>query len=136
MPRKIIHWITGSVQTVGAVTATVASFDLADAAANPDGLVSNNCGIRVEGNIQGHDSVSNDTGGKTIARGFKRIAGTVTATDAASLAIVTNTLPGQLATATFDCDFSGTVLRLRVTGVVGRTINWFGDMVIRIFDPS
>lgn len=133
--RKIIHWVQGQAQTVGAVTVTVASFDLASAATAPDNLVSDNCGIRIEANIQGHDAGSNDTGGKTLARGFKRIAGTVSATDAAAIAVVTNTLPGNLATATFDIDFSGTVIRLRATGVAARTIDWFGDIVIRIFNP-
>lgn len=136
MPRKIIHWVQGQAQTVGAIAVTVASFDLADAAASPDSQASNGCGIRVEANVQGHDAGSNDTGGKTLARGFKRIAGTVTATDAAVLAVVTNTLPGNLATATFDVDFSGSIIRLRATGVAGRTIDWFGDMVIRIFNPT
>lgn len=135
MSRKIIHWVTGQAQTVGAVAVTVVSFDLADANASPDNTVSNNCAVQIEASIVGKDAASNDVGHKQLARGFKRIAGVLSTTDATVITAVNGLLQGQLATAAFDLDVSGTIIRLRVTGVATRTIDWFGDIRIRILEP-
>ncbi len=134
--RYLIHWVSGGtagVQTVGASTGVICSFDLSSTSASPDGIASNGCSVSVEANVLSYDTVSFDSGARVFNRAFKRIAGTITGTDAAIISVVLGTLPGQLATLTYDLVISGNVIQLTTSGVVGRTIAHTGDMRIRIW---
>jgi hypothetical protein len=135
MSRQVIHWVSGAVQTSGAVAATICSWDASSAAANPDGTATNGAVIHVEAFILVRDSVSLDSGSKVLSRAFTRNAGTLAVLDAAIITVVNGLLQTTIVTETFDIDASTNTIRLRASGVATRTIDHFGDMRIRIYQP-
>jgi len=118
---------TTPVHTSGVATATICSVDLATAALF-GGLSLANCGLLVEGKIIGKDA-ANNVGVSIFSRPFKLISGTLTALGAGITNIVA--LSGDLAAGyVFTLDNSGTVLRLRATGIALAEVDWNGSLYI------
>lgn len=131
--RKIIHQVTDTAQTVGAVAVTVASFDLASAGVSPDGLASDNCAVDVETLLLGRTSAG-DMARRRFTRGAKRQAGALAALGAVTDLVVL-AADAALALVGSDLDVSGDAVRCRATGVAGQTVDWFARMTITIWQP-
>lgn len=135
MAQKVIHWVSGTFQTVGLVTGTICSYDLSSTAASPTGTAFNNCSVYAEANIVGYNTGTSDGGTQKIVRGFKRVSGTLTSIDAATITLVTGTLGTGIATSVFNITTSGNLIICQATGVLANTIDWFCDMRLRIYQP-
>lgn len=131
MAQRALHPVTGTVQTTDATVTTLASYDLSDALVSPSGAAWNNCTVQVEAFAGGHTAGGNGAGG-IFKASFKRISGTVTQVGITiGDLFVDTTLIGSAIT----IDFSGNVLRLRVNGIGGQTINWGGLMRMWLVEP-
>jgi len=124
----------GPISSVGAVASgTVASIDLAGVAFSgaPD-----NVGCYAEAVLVGKCTattgapVVNDVVVIKVARGFKRIAGVVTALGAGVTAIVPATGDASLLAATGLLNVTGTSVRVQGGGVATGTIEWTAHLSI------
>jgi len=120
MAAKIIHRVAGAVSTVGAATEVMALTPI------PTG-----CAFFAAGRLIGRDTTSGAivaaqkfTGGKDVA-GVKSLVGSV-------LDSIAPQADASLVTASATFGINGSNLELRATGVVGRTIEWFGELTIYI----
>lgn len=122
------------VQTTDETTATtIASYDLASAAASNTGVAFDNCAVSVRAQLTGYTAAGN-TATVQMAAAFKRVAGTLS-----QVGVTVNLMALQadaaLATAVPTIDASGTTIRVRVTGVAGQTINWLASLEVFINQP-
>lgn len=122
MSQKTIDWKTGVVSTVGATTSTVCDTDAIPTGAN----------VTVDGFLQGRDAAGLMASTYIHHRGSNvggvlGLIGTLT-----SLVTFATGSDAVLATAVAAIVVTGTQLRLQVTGVATKTIEWFGDLRVRI----
>lgn len=137
MAQRAIHLVSGNAQVVGAVATTITSFDLAAAAASPTGVAWDNCSVHVEAYVSIYNTAGTigATGAKTLTRGIKRVAGTVSAVDAAVIVLANLLEQAGVLGAAYDVDVSGTTIRLRFTGVAGQTHQVMGWMRLTLNQP-
>lgn len=113
-------------QTVGAVSITVAQIDLA--APGICGTI-DNVGVHIEGTLIGRNAATGDSVGMKVTRDFTRNAGTLTA-----LGTLANIVAPQgsaaLLAALGVLDTSGTIIRLRGTGIAAITLDWTGFLSV------
>lgn len=127
MSQRIIDWKSGVATTVNASVVTVTATDVI-----PDGTT-----VTLDIFLQGRETTSLTNFGEIASTHFivqaTRIAGVLslvgTPTVVVSFAQGSN---AALAGASAAVDVSANTLRLRATGVVGFTLEWFGDMRPRI----
>lgn len=124
MSRRIIDWKTGVVSTVGAVLGVVCDSDVI-----PEGST-----VTVDCFIQGRET----TTGALASASFQHraqfpVAGALTLVGVL-FQLLTIALGSDiaLAGAVPAIVLSGGRMRLQVTGVAATTIEWFGDMKIRV----
>lgn len=125
MSGKIIDWKSGQIPTVGGATATICESDDI-----PDGASVTVC-LRLQGRTAAGlvaSCVVEHRGGRT--GGVLALVGALTAL----LSFVTGS-DGALAGAVAIINVNGSKVRAQVTGVVGQTITWFGDMRVRVNVP-
>lgn len=114
---RIIHRIAGTGQTVGAVTANLASYTPPSDAA-----------VYVEACAAGRTSAGNSAGGKLTAV-YKRVAAAapvVVGVGVSLIAAADAALVGSVAAIVV----SGNDIVLQVTGTAAQTVDWFGEMVV------
>ena len=123
MNERTIDWKSGEVQTTGAVTVTVCSSD----------VIPDSTSVMVDCSLEGRSAVSGEMASSRFCFQAKRVAGVLTMTGA-QVDIVTfaSGSDAALAGCTATVDSNTNQLRLRVTGVAANTIDWFGDMRVRI----
>lgn len=120
MSQKIIHRISGLVETIGAVTEVVCLTPIpADST------------FSAEATVTGRDTVSGDSVISKRTAGGKNLAGVAVITGAV-LDAVAQQNDAALATASVTLAINGTNLELRATGVLAKTIEWFGELIIHI----
>lgn len=136
----------GARTTVGAAAISLITLDLSNKIAWNDGFSDllwntadptaaweeyDNCAVELDVSITGY-VIAGGSGvvSRQLQASFSRIAGAVT-----RIALPLQTVIGvsaALAAALTDLDSSGNLLRVRVTGVAGFTIDWMADARVRI----
>jgi len=124
-----------SVQTVDAVPASAFEFDVS--ASVPElGVVLDDCVLQVIAEIQGYVSAGTvgATATRTASLRCKVVAGVLSSgTVAFPVALDAD---AALALAILTLDTSGTLIRARVTGVVGETVEWLVKMRVIGYQPT
>lgn len=110
----------GIVTTDGTVT-TIVSFDPTTELPVPFA----NAGLHVEGVLIAKDG-SNNVASVRVARGFKIIAGALSALGTQASVVAVGIGDAGLATIAATLDAQSTVIRLRATGIAATTITWSG----------
>lgn len=113
--QNIKHSVSGLVTTTDATVTTLASFTLAN----------NGCySINVE--LIGKDTISGKSIKGVKGTTFERISGTTTQVATSLVDIIVTLISDAVnnAGATWTINNSGDVIQVRVTGNVGRTIDW------------
>lgn len=123
MSKKIIDWKSGVVSTSGAALATVCDSDTI-----PDGATAT-----VECHLQGRETTTGEVASCVIHHRAKRVSGTTSliGTLTSLLTMATGSDAG-LATSVPEVVISSNKLRLQVTGVALKNVEWFGDMRVRV----
>lgn len=125
----------GSVQTVGAVSASVFEFDVSTSV--PElGVALDDCVLQVIAEIQGYASAGTVGATATIMASLrcKVVVGVLSSgTVAFPVALDAD---AALALAILTLDTSGTLIRARVTGVVGETVEWSVKMRVIGYQPT
>lgn len=120
-----------SSQTVGLQTITCCSFDLD--APQFNGRMQNAV-VHAEFFAIGQIVSTGSAGRAKIGRGFKSVSAAVSSLGALDLLMAGagGTLLGEatILSAAIALDFAGNVIRGRVTGIAGLTINWTGHLYI------
>lgn len=111
---------------------SLATFDISTG--GPGGVALNNCSIFIYGRNVGMDTTNNQVAGEMIAGQFKVVSGTLS--KVGSTAQVTAMIDDLPANPGADFSTSGTVITMYVTGVTGRTIQWYGTMDIVVYQPT
>lgn len=113
--QKTYQKIHGGVETTDATVTTLTSY-----------TVSANSVGEVEFRLTARDNVSGEIlQGRKVVK-FKRVSGTLSIVSSV-IDLITTTIDGtNMLTASWTLDVSSDDIRVRVTGVVGRTIHWQG----------
>jgi hypothetical protein len=120
---KPIDWKAGTVQTVGATVATVTQTD----------VIPDNSSVTLEVYLQGRETTTGDIASTMFLMRARRVAGVLTLVNVETvLETFATGSDAALVAATAVIDVSANTLRLRVTGVAATTIEWDGDMRVRI----
>ena len=113
--------VQGGIETTDATVTTLVSY-----------TISSNSVGEVDFSLTGRDNVSGEIiHGRKVVK-FKRVSGTLSVVSSI-IDLITTTIDGtNMLTATWTVDVSGDDIRVRVTGVVGRTIHWqgYGKLII------
>jgi hypothetical protein len=116
-------WPAGVVFTTGATTADMPPTDVV-----PDGTT-----FLIEVNVQGKDTTSGELASCVFRHQGKRVSGAVQLVGSPSF--VVSFVAGSdiaLVSATAAILVASNALNIRVTGVATRTIEWWGDLHMRI----
>jgi hypothetical protein len=123
--------VAGPVNTTDGTTVT--TIHTVDLTALPelvkaDGtfVAFNGAGLHVEGVLVGRDTNNGDVVTVRASRAFNRISGNLSGLGNAAVNIVAPQGSAALTTAAVTIDASSNSIRLRVTGVAGKTIEWTG----------
>lgn len=119
--QKEFPQIQGVVETTDATVTTLCSV-----------TISNNSVGELEMHIAGRDNVSGEILHGVRILKFKRVSGTLSAVGSL-IDLVAISIDGtNMLTATWTMDINSNDIRVRVTGVVGRTIHWqgYGKLII------
>lgn len=122
MANKILDWVTGTGQTIGAVTSDLITFAVP---------VSSNVNFKLR--VQMYQSTTPAGGCFELNGSFTRAAGAPVA-DAATLAIG-NVLNAVLATASVAFVISGNNVIVRATGIALLTIEWMAEGKVNVYTP-
>lgn len=115
---------TGTVQTTdAATTTTVATFTV------PTGT-----SIRARAIVIGR-SAANVSISREIAMTAADVAGTLAQDGTTDVTLPINGNATLAATATITMDVSGNTIRVRVTGLIATTINWYARVDVFIYAP-
>ena len=113
--------IQGALETTDATVTTMSTY-----------TVSVNSVGEIDMRLTWRDNVSGEIGhGRKVAK-FKRVSGVLSIVSTI-IDLIAITIDGiNLLTSTFTIDVSGDDLRVRVTGVAGRTVHWqgIGEIII------
>lgn len=123
MSQRTIGWKSGVVQTVGAVAATVCATDTI-----PDGST-----VHLKCYLQGRETTTGDIASTVFTHRARRVAGVLTLVGVPT--VLQSFAAGSdaaIAGATAAVVLVGNTLALQPTGVAATTIEWFGDMRVRI----
>lgn len=119
MALKTIDRIQGTVSTTdAATTTTVVSY-----------TVAGNAAFHAEAVVIGRNTSNGDMTSARLVAKLSRVSGTLSGIGSV-LSVVTLGGAVGLATCTATIDVSGDTIRVRVTGVVATTIEWYSDMII------
>ena len=130
---KIREVRTGSVITTDGVTAQViASFNTATG--GPNGTPLENCSIFITARCSGFCDTDNTAAGEWIGACFKVTDGTLQQVGGTNHAIAMIKDTGGAPNS--DCGNALSSIIYFVTGVAGKTIEWFGGMEIYICQPT
>lgn len=116
MSQQRIERTVGVQTTTGAVTVVVCSVPL------PDG-----CSVSASGVLVGRETTSAAAASIRKSALLKRVAGTASLVGSV-LDTITGIADTALATASGTIAISGSSAELRVTGVVGQTVEWTGEL--------
>lgn len=125
---------TGSgTSTDGSTKIALATFDIATG--GPGGTALVNCSIFVTARCSGH-ATDDTAAGEWIGGCFKVVAGTLSQVSTSTHAIAMLKDTGGAPNSDFDVTIPANVITYYVTGVVGKTIDWFGGMEIYVNQPT
>jgi hypothetical protein len=130
---KIREVITGTNTTTDGGTAkTIATFDVSTA--GPGGTPLLNCSIFITARCSGYNSVDNTAAGEWIGGCFKVVNGTLSQVGSTNHAITMIKDTGGAP----NSDLSNALSQIIyfVTGVAGKTIDWFGGMEVFVYQPT
>lgn len=117
--------VSGTVQTVGAVTNTICTFD----AGNVGGFTASSCTFFVHGLIVGATAGGANGAGIQATAAFRRAGGSMI--QIGSTTTLASFIDGALVGANIVIDTpAGTQIRLRAVGVLAQTISWNGVLAI------
>lgn len=113
---------SGIVSTTGAASDNVVTYDCSSATEALGAL--DNCMITATALVMARVASSTDYARVKLERSFARESGTLAALDATAIVLGTSYIDAALATIVTDLDASGSLIRVRVTGVALITIPW------------
>ncbi len=118
--QRIKDQFNGVATTTDATVTTLASFTLTA-----------NGSYHVYGTVLTRNTSTGVMGSSQILYGsFKRVAGTTTSVSLPAIVLAANEVGAWAAATPVVIDNSGDVIRIRATGIVATTIDWFADFTI------
>ena len=122
MSLRIIDWKSGVVTTIDATTGVVCSSD----------PLANSSTVTFEVNVEARDIATGEIASTTFLHRARTAAGVTTLVGAPTVLVTfAQGSDAALAAALATLVPIANVVQLQVTGVAGRTLEWFGDVRIR-----
>lgn len=119
MSLRIIDWVSNVVVTTDATPTTIATFNV------PAG-----CAASFVAEITGRNTATGATVVAARRVGAKNVGGVVSLVG--TVLSVMDSVDTALATVLITMDVSGTSVRVRATGLIATSIEWFVDIRVRL----